>query len=449
MTDSSHPELCQFIRQKIQERPQKRVTFAEYMTWVLYHPEYGYYSRGAGIGASGDFATSPHLCADFGETLAEQFVEMWQVLGCPQSFQLVEMGAGQGILAGDILRYLRDRYPDFFRAIEYIVVEKSESLKTEQQHRLRNAPIQWCNFEELDRNSIVGCFFSNELVDAFPVHQFVIQSGKLHEIYVAIATERSVKTIPSFVDVGVNGIDPSWDYRGVQMSHCGRMPFAPTNSPNRPGGCYTAPNEEKIEFVEVVGEPSNSQLAEYLEFSGVDITQYPEGYRSEVHLAALDWVEMVAQRLQRGYVLTIDYGYSADRYYSLGRDRGTLQCYYRHRYHDNPYVYIGNQDITAHVNFTALQRQGELLGLSTLGFTPQGLFLMALGWGDRLVQLGNSPQGQKTATARDIARIMQRRQTLHALIDPMGFGKFGVLIQGKGLSDEESGRWLKGLTEPL
>jgi SAM-dependent MidA family methyltransferase len=396
MTDSSHPELCQFIRQKIQERPEKRVTFAEYMTWVLYHPEYGYYSRGAGIGASGDFATSPHLCADFGETLAEQFVEMWQIMGCPQPFQLVEMGAGQGILAGDILRYLRDRYPDFFRAIEYIVVEKSESLKTEQQHRLRNAPIQWCNFDELDKNLIVGCFFSNELVDAFPVHQFIIQSGKLHEIYVA-----------------------------------------------------TAPNEEKIEFVEVVGEPSTSKLSEYLEFSGVDITQYPEGYRSEVHLAALDWVEMVAKRLQRGYVLTIDYGYSADRYYSLGRSQGTLQCYYRHRYHDNPYVYIGNQDITAHVNFTALQRQGELLRLSTLGFTPQGLFLMALGWGDRLVQLGNSPQGQKTATARDIASIMQRRQTLHALIDPMGFGKFGVLIQGKGLSDEEGGRWLKGLMEPL
>lgn len=396
MTDSSNPELCQFIRQKIQERLQKRVTFAEYMTWVLYHPQYGYYSRGAGIGASGDFATSPHLCADFGETLAEQFVEMWQIMGCPKPFHLVEMGAGQGILAGDILRYLRDRYPDFFQAIEYIVVEKSESLKTEQQHRLRNAPIQWCNFEELDRNSIVGCFFSNELVDAFPVHQFVIQSGKLHEIYVA-----------------------------------------------------TAPNEEKIEFVEVVGEPSTSKLSEYLEFSGVDITHYPDGYRSEVNLIALDWVERVAQRLQQGYVLTIDYGYSADRYYSLGRSQGTLQCYYRHRYHDNPYVYIGNQDITAHVNFTALQRQGELLGLSTLGFTPQGLFLMALGWGDRLVQLGNSPQGQTTATARDIARIMQRRQTLHALIDPMGFGKFGVLIQGKGLSQEECGRWLKGLTEPM
>jgi SAM-dependent MidA family methyltransferase len=396
MINFSELELCQFIHQHIQARPQKRVTFAEYMAWVLYHPEYGYYSRGAGIGAAGDFATSPHLCADFGETLAEQFVEMWQIMGCPQPFHLVEMGAGQGVLAGDILKYLRDRYPDFFRVIEYIIVEKSESLKIEQQQRLKAAPIQWCNFEELQKNSITGCFFSNELVDAFPVHQFVIHSRKVQEVYMT-----------------------------------------------------TAQDEEKIEFVEVVGEPSTSKLAEYLEFNGIDISHYPDGYRSEVNLAALDWVEAVAQRLRRGYVLTIDYGYSADRYYSLGRSQGTLQCYYQHRYHNDPYVYIGNQDITAHVNFTALQRQGELLGLSTLGLTQQGLFLMALAWGDRLVKLGNSPQGQKTATARDIASIMQRRQTLHALIDPMGFGKFGVLIQGKGLSKAECRRSLKGLTEPI
>ncbi|MGC1198010.1 MAG: class I SAM-dependent methyltransferase [Geitlerinemataceae cyanobacterium] len=396
MTDSSHPELCQLIRQHIQECPHQRIAFAEYMTWVLYHPEYGYYSRGAGIGAAGDFATSPHLCADFGETLAEQFVEMWQFLGCPKPFHLVEMGAGQGILAGDILRYLRDRHLDFYQSVAYSIVEKSTAFQQEQQQRLKNAPIRWIEWEELPEDSITGCFFSNELIDAFPVHQFVIQSGKLKEIYIT------------------NSSDP-----------------------------------ETINFLEVVGEPSTSKLAEYLEFSGIDVNCYPEGYRSEVNLAALDWIETVAQRLHRGYLLTIDYGYSADRYYSLGRSQGTLQCYYQHRYHDNPYVYIGNQDITAHVNFTALQRQGELSGLSTLGFTQQGLFLMALGWSDRLVQLGNSPEGQRIATAQEINQIMQRRQALHALIDPMGLGKFGVLIQGKGLSQEERARSPKGLMEPM
>lgn len=396
MTDSSHLELCQFIREQIQASTHQRVTFAEYMTWALYHPEYGYYSRGAGIGASGDFATAPHLCADFGETLAEQFWEMWQILGYPKPFHLVEMGAGQGILAGDILRYCRDRHPEFYREIAYTVVEKSPSLQTEQQQRLKAAPIRWLDWENMAEDSLVGCCFSNELVDAFPVHQFIIRSGKLQEIYIA-----------------------------------------------------NSPTSEQGEFVEAIADPSTPKLAQYLKSSGIDIENYPEGYRSEINLAALDWVETVARRLQRGYLLTIDYGYSADRYYSLGRSQGTLQCYYQHRHHDNPYAYIGNQDITAHVNFTALQRQGELSGLSTLGFTRQGLFLMALGWGDRLLQLSHSPHGETIATARDISNIMQRRHALHALIDAMGLGNFGVLIQEKGLSETEKGRSLKGLMEPM
>ncbi|HIK30717.1 MAG TPA: class I SAM-dependent methyltransferase [Oscillatoriales cyanobacterium M59_W2019_021] len=392
MTNFPHPELCQSIRQFIQESPQQRITFAEYMSQVLYHPQYGYYTRGAGIGALGDFATSPHLCADFGETLAEQFLEMWHILDRPNPFHLVEMGAGQGILARDILQYIRDRDADFYRSLDYIIIETSATFQQEQQRRFKNAPIRWCTWDELPLESIVGCCFSNELVDAFPVHLFAIESGNLREIYVA-------------------------------------------NSDN------------DREFVEILGEPSTSELAEYLEFNGIEIQNYPDGYRSEINLAALDWMETVAKRLKRGYVLTIDYGYTADRYYSLGRSRGTLQCYYQHRYHDNPYLYIGNQDITAHVNFTALQRQGEACGLSTLGLTQQGLFLMALGWGDRLVKLSNPAAGEKTATARDIAEIMQRRQTLHALIDPMGLGGFQVLIQGKGLSEGECQRLPRGLTE--
>lgn len=392
MTNFSHPELCQSIRQFIQESPQQRITFAEYMSQVLYHPQHGYYTRGAGIGALGDFATSPHLCADFGETLAEQFLEMWHILDCPNPFHLVEMGAGQGILARDILRYSRDRDGDFYRSLDYIVVERSVAFKQAQQRSFRNAPIRWCTWDDLPIESIVGCCFSNELIDAFPVHQFAIESGKLREVYVANA-------------------------------------------------------ENDREFVEILGEPSTSKLAEYLKCNGVEVQNYPDGYRSEINLAALDWMETVAKRLQRGYLLTIDYGYTADRYYSWGRSQGTIQCYYQHRYHDNPYLYIGNQDITAHVNFTALQHQGEACGLSTLGLTQQGLFLMALAWGDRLVKLSNPAAGEKKATARDIAEIMQRRQTLHALIDPMGLGGFKVLIQEKGLSERERQRSLGGLTE--
>ena len=136
-----------------------------------------------------------------------------------------------------------------------------------------------------------------------------------------------------------------------------------------------------------------------------------------------------------------------------------MQCYYQHRHHDNPYLYIGQQDITAHVNFTALERQGELCGLRNVGFTQQGLFLMALGLGDRIAALSarDSDQGnaicasqQRFAIAKgqDVMKIMQRRQILHQLMDPMGLGGFGVLVQSKGLTEQEERVPLKGLTVP-
>lgn len=126
-------------------------------------------------------------------------------------------------------------------------------------------------------------------------------------------------------------------------------------------------------------------------------------------------------------MLTVDYGYPAERYYSPTRSEGTLQCYFQHRHHSDPYQAIGRQDITAHVNFTALEQQGEASGLQTIGFTQQGLLLMSLGLGDRLNALSN-PEPEWT-----VQDILKRRETLHALIDPAGLGNFGVLIQGKAV----------------
>jgi len=208
---------------------------------------------------------------------------------------------------------------------------------------------------------------------------------------------------------------------------------------------YVTTGSGEREFVEVTGELSTPRLAEYFELVGIQVTggAYPDGYRSEVNLAALDWISTVADKVQRGYLLTIDYGYKATRYYSPGRSQGTLQCYYRHRHHDNPYIYIGHQDITAHVDFTALERQGELCGMSRVGFTQQGLFLMALGLGERLSAITTSG-----TESQGIQEVLRRRQALHQLIDPMGLGGFGVLVQSKGLSEEERGRQIKGLRMP-
>ncbi len=389
----SNALLCAAIAHHITTSPQQRITFAQFMDLALYHPEYGYYSSDAvKIGfKDSDFFTSPNLCSDFGELLAEQFLQMWEILGKPVPFSLVEMGAGQGLLALHILKYHQLHYPDFFTALEYIIVEKSPTLRQEQQQRLQDFPVRWCNLEDIPQSAIAGCFFSNELVDAFPVHQFILETGELREIYVTRDSNEK-ETCPS--------------------------------------------------FIEVTGEPSTLQLAQHLDFLGIDLSQsaYPDGYRSEINLAAGDWLSIVADRLQRGYVLTIDYGYPASRYYNPRRSQGTLQCYYQHRFHDNPYINIGRQDITAHVDFTALERWGENYNLKNIGFIQQGLFLMALGLGDRIAALSDQQQ--------PLSQLLQRRDALHQLIDPTGLGGFGVLIQSKGLDNTETSQKLKGLTLP-
>ena len=154
-------------------------------------------------------------------------------------------------------------------------------------------------------------------------------------------------------------------------------------------------------------------------------------------MQALDWLEKVASKLKRGYLLTIDYGYSAEKYYRPSRSQGTLQCYYQHRLHNNPYVNLGYQDLTAHVDFTTLERYGIELGLNKIGFTQQGLFLMALGLGDRLNELSSGKF--------DITEIFKRRDALHQLIEPTGLGGYGVLIQGKNLAKSTQPQ---GLIEP-
>ncbi len=394
--NDSNPELCALICETIAASPQQRITFAEYMDLALYHPQYGYYNGDRpNIGKQGDFITSPHWSADFAEVLGEQFVEMWQILGKPDTFAIVEMGAGRGTFAANVLQYLQRQYPDLFKSLEYIIVEISPVLQAEQEQKLAEfKTVKWCNWDEIANNSIVGCFFSNELVDALPVHQFIVEKGEIREIYVAAAAQ----------------------------------------------------NEQSgSKFIEVAGELSNPKIAEYFNLVGIDLsaTVYADGYRSEVNLAALDWIKTVAEKLQRGYLLTIDYGHPAHRYYNPRRTEGTLQCYYRHRYHSNPYINVGRQDLTAHADFTALEKQGELCGLEVMGFTQQALFLMVLGVGDRIAFLSAND-----AQVLDLTTFLRRREALHQLIDPMGLGGFGVLVQCKGLSVDEKGEKVKGLRVP-
>lgn len=392
--------LTQIIQEKIKQHPQRQITFADYMELALYHPQHGYYAANIGkIGAQGDFMTSPHLGADFGEMLAVQLIEIWEILGHPTPFHLVEMGAGQGLIAADVLKYLYRHHRDCFAATEYLIIEQSPAMRQLQQQQFSKlssggANLRWVTWEEIAANSITGCFFSNELIDAFPVHQIQVEAGKLQEIYITTSD---------------------------------KIPESP----------------EASAFQEITGELSTPKITDYFQLIDIDITgkPYPDGYRTEVNLAALDWVRQVSEKLQQGYVLTIDYGYPAHRYYTPARHQGTLQCYYQHRYHNNPYILVGEQDITAHVDFTALERQGESCGLEKLGFTQQAMFLMALGLGDRIAALSTTP-------GMDLSTMINRRQVLHEAIDPRGLGGFGVLVQGKGLSEDQKGKGLQGLRIP-
>ncbi len=384
--------LPNIIREKIATAPAKRITFAEYMDLALYHPDCGYYSSGTvKIGSVGkDFFTSPYLGADYGELLAEQFRDIWHILDRPDPFMLIEMGAGEGILASDILNYFQQQEPDLLKVLKYAIVEQAPALIKTQQKQLqtwldKNINICWNSWQEIEDNSIFGCCFSNELVDAFPVHLITVKDGKIQEIYL-------------------------------------------TNDDGK--------------LKEVSGEISTPKITEYFKLVGVDFEPhlYPNGYRTEVNLDALNWIETVAKKMSKGYAMAIDYGYTAANYYHPQRSSGTLQCYYQHRRHNDPYSNIGQQDITAHVDFTGLEKKGNLCGLETVEFTKQSVFLMALGLGDRIGELSSGKYG--------VMELLERRDALHQLIDPAGLGGFGVLIQSKNLTEQEKQQKLKGLQNP-
>jgi SAM-dependent MidA family methyltransferase len=390
---TSNLELASLIATEIQNSAQQRITFARFMELALYQPQLGYYAtRADQIGPTGDFFTSPHLAADFAELLAEQFVEMWHILGCPTPMTLVEMGAGQGLVAADILAYLQIQHPDCFASLAYWIVEKVPELVALQQKHLQawQHKLTWCSLDQIPANSVTGCFFSNELVDAFPVHRLMVGEPQLQEVYVQLA--------------------------------------APVSSTSG------------ITFSETLGPLSTAALSAYLKAAGLDLqpSTYPTGYRTEVNLLAQEWLAQVAQALNQGYVLTIDYGYEAHQYYSPARVQGTLQCYRQHSSHADPYQQVGLQDITTHVDFSHLQQQGHHLGLTTTGLTSQALFLMGLGLGERLAANNLGGSG-------DFMAVIKRRDALHQLMNPLGLGGFKILVQHKNLTPDMQKNTLQGL----
>lgn len=368
-----HSELVAAISSEITRHGP--IPFVRFMELALYHPQYGYYMRrpdGADherIGWSGDFYTSADVHPILGRAIATQAGQMDELLGRPTPFTIVEMGAGKGLLAKDCLAAIHANRDDFASRVRYVLIERSPAMQALQRQNL--APwlhepglVTWIEgLDALGPQSMTGLFFSNELVDAFPVHRIQMVAGQAQELFVG--------------------------YRDGRFEEC----LKPLSTP---------------------------ALNQYLQRLN---PTWQDGYRTEVNLHALEWMDQVAQRIDRGFVVTIDYGHTAQDLYGPDRKDGTFLCYYQQLTGDVPYVRIGQQDMTAHVDFTSLATVGAAAGLSVTGFTNQMSFLMGLGVETMIGQL--DPESPEFGAA------------IH-LLKPDGMGRtFKILVQHRGIEQPD------------
>jgi SAM-dependent MidA family methyltransferase len=344
------------------------ITFAEYMEACLYHPEHGYYSSPKRTHFA-DYYTSVDVHPIFGRLLARQLDQMWRILDRPSQFAIVESGAGIGRLAKNILDFAAKQLPDFYAALRYIAVDRSAARRAIQATTLAAhfAAGRAESGAELPTNISAGCILSNELFDAMPVHRIAQQGNELREVYVGV---------------------------------------------------------KEGSFVENTGALSTPRIAEYFTRQEIKLL---EGQHAEVNLAGCDWISDAPHRLNRGYFLTVDYGYPARELYNPHRMNGTLLAYRDHKVSEDYYSAPGEQDLTAHVNFTALQLWGKDAGLEALGLVPQSRFLLSLGRENQFADLYDVGQSE---TDRVRAQLQ-----LSSLIHPEGMGEtFQVFIQQKGIS---------------
>jgi SAM-dependent MidA family methyltransferase len=381
MIEAENKELIRIIQDRMREKG--RLTFAEFLDWVLYHPVHGYYNREAErFGPRGDYYTSANMHPIFGRLIARQMHGLWEALGHPHSFSIVEFGPGTGAVARDILEECRTRFSPLYEILSYILVERSRSLPAKQERTLaewvKDGKVRWEEPENFlgGGKKLVGCIFSNELIDAFPVHRVQRERGKLQEIYV------------------IQG----------------------------PQG-----------FGEALGPLSHPFLEEYFLRYGKPLE---DGQRGEVNWKALEWMDQVSEILEEGYILTIDYGFEAGELYHPWRKAGTLLGYFRHKVSDDPFAHIGHQDLTSHVNFTALVRRGEERGLEKIGLIEQYRFLVGLGLLEEL------EEWEKKAGELSGVEFIQGKLGMRNFLIPGGMGSlFKVLLQqkrGKGSPASET-----------
>jgi SAM-dependent MidA family methyltransferase len=360
------------------------ISFAHFMELALYHPDRGYYASGrANIGRRGDFFTNVSVGPLFGKLLAAQVAEIWEKLGRPGDFEIVEQGAHDGLFAADALSALRQSAGDCFAATSYCIVEPFPIWQERQQKNLREFAEKTSWLASIDEiEPFVGIHFSNELFDSLPVH--LIVSG------------------------GVANGATVWNEKLVGLEH--RLSAcAPSGVELR---CPDAP------FIFTTANVSRSGLQlDHLGF-------FPAGFEAEANLAAPKLMSEIAAKLLRGLILTIDYGFPRTEFYSLHRSEGSLQIRANQKKLSSPFDQIGLADISAHVEWTSLAEAAQSSGARPIGFTDQHHFLT----------------GIISKFFPDADFGASEKRALHTLLHPEMLGRnFQVLALGKNFYETLSG----------
>ena len=368
----SRAELVALLRAEIAR--DGRITFARFMDAALAHPDYGYYTaREPRAGFAGDFLTAPETHPIFGHALARQVAECWDRLGRPDAFTVREAGGGAGTLAARIVAGLRVERPDVLAALRYELGDLNVARVADALAALRRVAPDVV-FAAATDTPFSGLLLANELLDALPVHRLRVVGGELREVYVI------------------------WRHGW---------------------------------FADELGELSDPRLAAPL--AGLALA---EGQALEVCPAAWAWAGAIGGLLERGYALLIDYGYpAAELYDPTRRPEGTLKSYRAHLVASEPYRHVGRQDLTTHVDFSAVTRAAEAGGCVTLGLTTQAYFFAGLGIEELLLRL-------QTMATGPYDYVNAREAVLH-LLDPRGLGRFRVLALGRSVATQPS---LRGFT---
>lgn len=368
-TIHSAPALAERLRERI--RRDGPITFRDWMRMALYDEHEGYYCRSdhQKWGRVGDYRTSPERSSLFAATFARYFARLFDQLGHPREWTIVEVGAGDGRFASGVLETLQDSFPSVFSATSYLIDEAGAHSRALAGERL--APFaDRVEFRTLENVEIdLGVVFSNELLDAFPVHRIIMQDGQLAEFYVI---------------VGPNG-DFEW----------------------------------------IVASPSTDRLADYFAQSRI---QLGEGRVAEVNLEIEEWLRTVSSKIHAGYLITVDYGASAEELFcAAARGQGTLRAFRQHSFVEDILARPGEQDITTTVDWTFVKRTSETLGFELVEFERQDKFLLSAGLLDQLEV--------ETQRCRDDAAKLRLSTAAREMILPDGMAAhFQVLVQRKDLS---------------